>query len=275
MPNPYAENKESFFYKLKSIGIEGIRPAFAITKFTISSFLLHFFDDKYVVVISKTLIFLYIFLPFFKGLLPIPYVDLTSKFFISNYFLSIIDANKYQLLTTLYLLAPLIALYFKEHGTIIDTFMSNYNNESKTEEQNCNSVLDHDKDNYDKENLSVHLSKIIVNERSLKEHLFVEKYIKWTKIIGEKRRNSSSDTRNKILMIISLLMLGMPLSLASHATIYYLLSISIFIFVMVIIFTQIVYSARNILKITLLKSATDGAYYFYEVEMKKTEPFTS
>lgn len=271
MPNPY--NKSTYNFEVKDI-----RPIFAILRFVLPSWILHQFDKKYVEYILKIIVLFYIFLPLFDGVeivKSIITIDLKSKIFISNYFDDIISDSKHQLLTTAYLLAPLIALYFKEHGSIIDDFMSKY--KQHTDDTNTivsqSSVLDIEKDSYDKEDLSCRISKIFINERSLNRYYWITIYLFWARIIGEKRRVSSNDARIKILIIVSLLMLGMPLSLTDNESLYYKLSLSIFIFIMIVIVTQIFYSARSILKLSLLNNATHGAYYFYEKSQSEENPF--
>jgi hypothetical protein len=270
LPNQFTQKN-----KFNSLEMSDILPAIAIFKFVIPSWIFHQFDNKYIQNLLKILLLIYIFIPLLNQHISTEYININSHYFITNYFYSIIDKNSYSMLITLYLLAPLITLYFKEHGLIIDDFVSNYNKIDNKNEENKDSLLDLDRDRYDLESLNCHMSKILTNERSLKEYYPANKYILWAKIIGEKRRNSAGDTRFKILIVVSLLILGMPMSLTNHESLYYMFSLSIFIFIMIIIITQIIYSSRSILKLSLLKSATDAAYYYYDKDKNKSEPFTS
>lgn len=266
-------NKFDQVNKFSDFSPSDILPAFAIIKFIVPSWIFHQFDKKYIQILLKIFLFLYIFSPLLVNQNFIAqYIDLKSDYFITNYFYSMIHKENYSMLITLYLLAPLITLYFKEHGLIIDEFVSNYH---KNSQNNKDSVLDLDKDQYDLESLNYHISTIFINERSLKNYYFVDKYITWAKIIGEKRRNSAGDIRFQILTVVSLLILGMPLSLTDHTSWSYMFSLTIFVSIMIIIIAQIIYSGRSILKLSLLKEATDAAYYYYEKDKNKSEPFTS
>lgn len=229
---------------------------------------MHQFDKKIVEVFLKLFIGIYIFLPLFNnffGSVLVDFLYLNSNFYITNYFFNLINKEKYQLLTTLYLLAPLIALYFKEHGSIIDDFISNFEQtDAAGANTNKASLLDLGKDNYDKETLSCRMSKLFINERSLQKYKLLVMYFNWIKITGEKRR--ISDIRVKILFIVLLIIIGMPFSLSESGTIYYKFSLSILVFILFIIVTQSIFSLRSILKMSLLNKATHGAYYYYEKE---------
>lgn len=266
MPNPYKNKPNSFKFELSDI-----RPSFSLVRFVFISLFLHQFDKKYIEWLLKISCLIYLFLPMFKN---IEYLSsfqsiVSSNVFISNYFFAIIGEKNYYQLTTLYLIAPLIALYFKEHGSINDDFISNYRQNNLDSE----SLLDLNKDTYDKENLNCRMSKIFFNERTLKKYYLVERYLYWAKLIGEKRRFSSDNSRIKILFIVSLIIVGMPFSLATPETLYYFMSLNIFIFIMIIILSQIFYSTRNIIKLGLLNSATHAAYYYYEKEQNSDNPF--
>lgn len=263
MPNPYNNSNTNIQFELKDFF-----PALAIIQFVFPSWILHQFDRKIVEIFLKLFIFVYIFLPLFNNFLGTTLVDflsLNSNFYITNYFFNLINKEKYQLLTTLYLLAPLIALYFKEHGSIIDDFVSKFEQTDSNETRaNKVSLLDLSKDTYDKETLSCRMSKLFINERSLQKYKLLIMYFNWVKIAGEKRR--ISDIRVKILFIVLLIIIGMPFSLSESATIYYKFSLSVLVFILFIIVTQSIFSLRNILKMNLLNKATHGAYYYYEKE---------
>lgn len=214
---------------------------------------------------------MYVFLPLFETTFQNTYVDLESSIFVVNYFYFMIDNCSYKLLISLYLLAPLITLYFKEHGSINEEFVSNYDKNTQT----SNTWLDIDKDEYDAKNLNSRMNNILANKRTLStDYYLVKKYTKWVIIVGEKRRKSSVYIRNKILIIVSLLIVGMPMSLSSPTSLYYMSSLSIFIFIMLLILTQILYSGRSILKLKLIDEATHAAYRYYEKNKKSEEPFT-
>lgn len=270
MPNPYTSTK----FKFDNLVIQDIPPMYGIVKFLFTSFLFHIFDNKYFNFIINIVLIFYIFLPIFYAfnIISWSFLNYQSNWFIVNFLNSIIDVNKSQMLTTLYLSAPLIALYFKEHGTIIDEFMSKYKTSNKDNEDDKivnESLLDINKDNYDRKDLPYKMSKIFANRRTLGDkYKFVNSYINWAIIIGEKRKISSNNLKMKILLIVSLLIVGMPMSLSLFGSKYYILSLGFFVLIMGIIVCQIVFVTRSIYKLSLLNDATHAAYYFYEKDQK-------
>lgn len=252
----YVSKDPAYFVKLKAKAIISIGYIFP-------SFIFIIIDYWIMQYGIKIFLLLYIFVPLFDSSI--------FNYTISDKFFSFFQNDTNYTLTSMYLLAPLITLYFREHDNIVSNFIADYEKKEVDTNENTN-LLSQDRDDYDLMSTGTKLAVLCANKRLLEERsLLLFNFERIALFIGKKRQKAKRYASLKIIFIIILLIPGMLMSGAPKQSIYYLLSVGILLFIMLVIFIQILYALRTTAKTIVYHIALDASYYIYQDMIKEDE----
>ncbi|UFS62743.1 hypothetical protein LOH54_01125 [Sulfurimonas sp. HSL-3221] len=192
------------------------------------------------------------------------------QFSLSTYFVGLFAGNPTASLTSMYLLAPLIALYFREQSMIVDGFISDYDMERESSPKRT--LLDEKKDDYDVMPNGIKLDKLMANQRFLNEFddgREIQKFINTAIAAGQKREKIKTVSPRKISVLVGLMIPGMMLSAAVHDSIAFVLSACLLLVIMTNIMAEVIYGLRSYGKSSLFKSATDASHHLMMEAMQE------
>lgn len=244
----------------------------AVLRFLWLSHMFHFLDKCKLY--FQFLFYAYLIFPLFVN------IDSLHNCFISNLFIDLIRNNELGNLTSMYLLAPLLALFFKEHDNVITGFVGNYDLKSEASEeeskQKQRSLLDHNKDAYDVMPQGKKLWLLMANERVIESAQILENFLQMALIVGNKRKNGQGASSIIITIIIGMLIVGILLSGADRHTQSFAISAVLLLVIMSTLLFHIFYIFRTAIKSSLYNEALDAAYSIMQSSTKEdtAEAFT-
>jgi len=244
----------------------------AILGFLWLSRMFHFLDKCKLV--FQITFYIYLLIPLFIN------TDTYHNYYITNLFIELLRNSDTSNLTSMYLLAPLLALFFKEHDNVITGFIGNYDLKPEASEEESNkkqrSLLDHNKDAYDVMPQGKKLWLLIANERVIESTKSLKSFLHMALIVGNKRKNGQGASSIIITMIIGMLIVGILLSGAAKISQNFAISAALLLIIMTTLLFHILYIFRTAIKSVVYSEALDAAYSIMQSNTKEdtAEAFT-
>lgn len=244
----------------------------AVLRFLWLSKIFHFLDKCKLV--FQIIFYIYLIIPLFFN------TNNYHNYYITNLFIELLRNSQTSNLTSMYLLAPLLALFFKEHDNVITGFIGNYDLKPESSEEESNkkqrSLLDHNKDAYDVMPQGKKLWLLMANERVIESTQSLKSFLHMALIVGNKRKNGQGASSIIITMIIGMLIIGILLSGADKCTQSFAISAVLLLIIMATLLLHIFYIFRTAIKSVVYSEALDAAYSIMQSNTKEdtAEAFT-